>query len=147
MRRSRSSSGNSRSHPATIESQESEVRGTGTIASKLGKMQPGATVTRPAGSDAAAVDARLAANCGIIRYCPNAAHSSFPCSAWECRLRRSASSFDSHCVLVGGKRATIRGSPTRHSQTTRSVEDGIPTEDRGNEVSRTLDQQAGLIRS
>jgi hypothetical protein len=49
--------------------------------------------------------------------------NSFPRSAWECRLRRSASSSFEH----------------RRTKTTRSVEDGIPTEDRGNEDSEALE--------
>ena len=42
--------------------------------------------------------------------------ASFPRSAWECRLRRSAS-----------------GDQRRATRRTQSVPDGIPTEDRGNE--------------
>ena len=49
-------------------------------------------LARRASFDVLAVDATLAANCDIVRHCPCAAHSSFPRSAWECRLRRSASS-------------------------------------------------------
>src|SRR5580700_1700050 len=47
----------------------------------------------------------------------------------------------------GGQHPKIRGAPRRDCQATPSVEDGIPTEDRGNEVWRRLDPQAGLMTS
>jgi hypothetical protein len=47
----------------------------------------------------------------------------------------------------GGQHPKIRGSPRWDCAATQSVEDGIPTEDRGNEVSRCVDHQAGLMRS
>jgi hypothetical protein len=47
----------------------------------------------------------------------------------------------------GGQHPKIRGSPSWDCAATQSVEDGIPTEDRANEVSRCIDHQAGLMRS
>jgi hypothetical protein len=51
------------------------------------------------------------------------------------------------CLYIRSK-VTVMRSPSVDSQTTLSPgAPGAPTEDRGNEVSRNLDQQAGLIES